>query len=247
MIGDGIYQTPRTVRKFDKNANEIETEFYGTDGKFQEGKIARQVFKYSDTGNKLLEEFYGSDGRLFEVLGIARKVYKYDENCLNFTAHAYVCRTLEENQGADGSLRGDFYNIGRTVFAFDENCIRIKKIGNECYSKIEYFGVDGKLNEKIGAAIERNKYDSDGNRILQEYYGKDGKLKGEGAAARITAKYDKNGYKISSTSFDSSGSVIEQIFSPVFTHPSFPGKVFQLVLDEYFLLHSVKLEDAKKN
>lgn len=239
------YVRARTVNKFDKNANIIETEFYGADGKFEKNKVARAVYKFSDKGVLILEENYGSDGRLIDGYDGARKIYQYDENCLRSGGHTSLCRTLVENQGADGNLAGDFYGIGRTVFAFDDNCIRIKKIGNECYSKIEYFGADGKPKERIGSAKELNTYDANGNCILQEFYGKDGKLK-EGES-RITVKYDTKGYKISSTLSDSEGSVVSKDFSPVFIHPSFPDKVFLLELDEYFLLNTVKLEDMKKN
>ncbi|MCP5503018.1 MAG: hypothetical protein H7A25_24165, partial [Leptospiraceae bacterium] len=97
--------------------------------------------------------------------GIARKVYKYDKNCLKAGKKSYECYAIQEYYGKDGKLKENRIGIARYVYRCDEK-------GNRTLE--EYYDKDEKLKEdSSGIARYVYRYDDKGNKISSKYYNKE--------------------------------------------------------------------------
>ena len=66
----GVVRHTKLTRKYDEKGNQVEDNFYNSDGSLG----ARYIYKYDDKRNLVESNFYKSDGSL----GV-RWIYKYDD------------------------------------------------------------------------------------------------------------------------------------------------------------------------
>lgn len=144
--------------KCDEKGNEVEHAFFDEEDEPAEGGMPRSHMTcaaYNEAGKVIERRYFGKDGMLTTVgLGYAIERMAYDEQG-NLIEHAFFDK---EDKPAEGQLLG--MHIARTTY---DDAGRIVEI--------RYFARDGALVcVGKGYAIERMKYDEQGNLIEHAFF-----------------------------------------------------------------------------
>ena len=175
---DGVPPIINTISNNDGNI--VEVTFRDTQGKLCFGKwtlYSKVVSRYDKRGNEIEKAYFDANGLPCEIAWQGHKVlYKYDNK-----------GDVKEETfwGKDGNPFLTEYGA-KIVYLNDEN-------GNTVEDA--HYGIDGQLfGGKDGVAIQRYKYNKDGNIIEMTYYDIQDQLCLCGAGyAKSTSLYDENG------------------------------------------------------
>lgn len=183
----------KTIYHFEKEKL-IKKENQDINGNLIEDTNGIAIYKYTYDHEKFttLEETLGVDGKLkANPDGIARMVFRYNDNCLRIKKNRYECTSLEEYYDEQEKLfnakinNEDTHSYAKKSREFDDQ----GNIITEAY-------YDKKLQlrkNQNGISKYKFRYDKFGEIVEEEHYGKKGALK-----RKIQYGYDGNCKSVSS-------------------------------------------------
>lgn len=204
--------------KYDDLGNEVERDFFNTENEPCEiaGGYAKRTWTYDQHGYLQAERYYGRTGQLVLVGDRAGNDYVCDER-----GNIIVNKPI----GINGKLAVNNLEIHYKYDKFDNctetsyfdngkaksNSFGVHKILNKYNTRnqnieVRYYNESGNLTltKNEGIAMQKNEFDTKGNRVRTYFYGTDEKpIKG------------KEGWAMSTYEYDVFGNVIKQYFYAV--------------------------------